>query len=133
RGCSTHTQKGLFMTVTLDHNSPAADGASAENRQVGARPSEQEALDAYSSVVTAVADQLLPSVASLTVGRHVQSRRQAQGSGSGIVLTPDGFVLTSAHVVAGTNGGQVALADGRTFDLELVGSDRLSDLAVVRV
>ncbi|HVF13347.1 MAG TPA: hypothetical protein VM942_02040, partial [Acidimicrobiales bacterium] len=62
-------------------------------------PSDAEALDAYSTVVTTVADRLLPSVASLRVMARVPGGRQQQGSGSAVVVTGDGFLLTSAHVV----------------------------------
>jgi S1-C subfamily serine protease len=98
----------------------------------GAPEAEWGALDAYSSVVTSVAERLLPSVASLRVARRVRGGYQAAGAGSGVVITPDGFLLTSAHVVAGTDGGTAAFADGRESELEVVGTDPLSDLAVVR-
>ncbi len=68
--------------------------------------SEREALDAYSRLVTEVAEQLTPSVANLRVMRRARGGRVPVGLGSAIVLTPDGFLLTSAHVVAGrTDGG----------------------------
>src|SRR4029079_11516695 len=67
--------------------------------QVTNAPEELEALDAYSRVVTTVAEKLGPSVANL---RILTRRRSAAGGGSGVVITPDGFMLTSAHVVAGT-------------------------------
>ncbi|HLK10242.1 MAG TPA: trypsin-like peptidase domain-containing protein [Candidatus Binatia bacterium] len=89
---------------------------------------EQTALDAYSAVVTTVAERLTPSVASLAVDRG----RRGGGSGSGIVITPDGFVLTSAHVVAGADGGRAAFVDGAELPFRVVGRDPLSDLAVVR-
>jgi S1-C subfamily serine protease len=94
---------------------------------------EREALDAYSSIVTDVAERLLPSVASLSVIRGNDARRALAGSGSAVVLSPDGFLLTSAHVVAGARGGRATFSDGREADLEVRGSDPLSDLAVVRV
>jgi len=95
--------------------------------------SEAEALDAYSSVVVRVAERVLQSVASLRVMRAVAGGRLPQGSGSAVVLAGDGYLLTSAHVVDGSNGGVAALADGREYDFDVVGADRLSDLAVVRV
>src|SRR6266516_2430904 len=97
----------------------------------GASPSEAEALDAYSSIVTSVAELVAPSVVNLRVSRRFRGAR-AEGGGSGVVITPDGFILTSAHVVQGTDRGSAALADGREFDIEIVGTDALSDLAVVR-
>jgi serine protease Do len=94
---------------------------------------EAEALDAYSSAVIRVAERLSPSVANLRVSRRVRGGRVVSGGGSGVVITPDGFLLTSAHVVAGASGGtRASFSDGRELDLELVGADALSDLAVLR-
>ena len=89
---------------------------------------EAEALDAYSRVVTFVAETVSPSVANLRVGR-----RRYAGGGSGVVITPDGFLLTSAHVV-GSRASRItaSFTDGRELGLRLVGTDPLSDLAVLR-
>ncbi len=96
--------------------------------------SEEEALDAYSLAVTTVAERLSPSVANLRVSRRVRGGRILDGGGSGVVITPDGFTLTSAHVVARTEGkGRASFVDGRELKFEVVGSDPLSDLAVLRV
>jgi S1-C subfamily serine protease len=96
--------------------------------------SEEEALDAYSLAVTTVAERLSPSVANLRVSRRVRGGRILDGGGSGVVITPDGFTLTSAHVVARTEGkGRASFVDGRELEFEVVGSDPLSDLAVLRV
>jgi S1-C subfamily serine protease len=104
------------------------------DRLVGAEGerAEEEALDAYSSIVTGVARKLSPAVANLRVARGVAGRRGMDGGGSGVVITPDGFMLTSAHVVAGTGGGVASFVDGREVDVDVVGADPLSDLAVVR-
>src|SRR6476661_2243876 len=99
-----------------------------------AEVSEEEALDAYSLAVTCVAERLSPSVANLRVSRRVRGGRVLDGGGSGVVITPDGFTLTSAHVVARTEGrGRASFVDGRELEFEVVGSDPLSDLAVLRV
>jgi S1-C subfamily serine protease len=96
--------------------------------------SEDEALDAYSLAVTTVAERLSPSVGNLRVSRRVRGGRILDGGGSGVVITPDGFTLTSAHVVARTEGkGRASFVDGRELEFEVVGSDPLSDLAVLRV
>jgi S1-C subfamily serine protease len=76
-----------------------------------------------------VARTVLPSIASLRVG---SAQGRGQGAGSGVVITPDGFLVTSAHVVAGNRRGQAALVEGEEFDFEVVGADPLSDLAVIR-
>ena len=93
-------------------------------------PGDREALDAYSRVVTHVADALGPSVANLRIrGR----RGWATGGGSGVVITPDGFMLTSAHVVAGPGRRvRASFTDGSDLEATLVGADPLSDLAVLR-
>jgi len=95
--------------------------------------SDEEALDAYSRAVVTVAERLSPSVANLRVSRRVRGGRVATGGGSGVVITPDGFMLTSAHVVAGTDGKvEATFVDGREVAAEVVGADPLSDLAVLR-
>ncbi len=96
-------------------------------------PDEAEALDAYSRTVAGAAERLAPSVANLRVMRPTRRGRVPAGAGSGVVLTPDGFLLTSAHVVAGrSREGRAAFVDGREFRFSVVGSDALSDLAVLR-
>jgi serine protease Do len=97
-----------------------------------AAPSDEGPLDAYSRVVTEVARRLAPSVANLRVSRRIARGRRVDGGGSGVVITPDGFVLTSAHVVAGSDRGVASFVDGRELTIEVVGADTLSDLAVLR-
>jgi len=119
------------MTTMADRTLNA--GAAGPEEMVptnGASPSaEAAALDAYSQVVTRVAEVLLPSVASLRVGAD----GWAKGSGSAVAISEDGFLVTSAHVVAGAAAGTAAFGDGRELPYEVTGIDRLSDLAVVRV
>jgi S1-C subfamily serine protease len=99
----------------------------------GALPSDDEALDAYSRVVTDVAQRLAPSVGNLRVSRRVRGGRRLDGGGSSVAVTPDGFMLTSAHVVYRTDGtGRASFVDGRDVEFEVVGADALSDLAVLR-
>ena len=94
---------------------------------------EDEALDAYSLAVVTIAERLSPSVANLRVSRTVRGGRRAVGGGSGVVITPDGFMLTSAHVVAGADRKvEASFVDGREVAAEVVGADPLSDLAVLR-
>jgi serine protease Do len=96
------------------------------------RPSDDEALDAYSRVVTTVARDLAPSVANLRVTRRLRGGRVAVGGGSAVVIAPDGFLLTSAHVVEGARGGEASFVDGRAMRFSVTGADPLSDLAVLR-
>ena len=94
---------------------------------------EVEALDAYSRTVSGVAERLAPSVANLRVTRRTRSGSVPAGAGSGVVLTPDGFILTSAHVVTGPGRrGRAAFVDGRELPFTVIGSDPLADLAVLR-
>jgi S1-C subfamily serine protease len=95
--------------------------------QATANPTEAAALDAYSTVVTSVAERVLPAVASLRVGRAGRG-----GAGSAVVITPDGFLVTSAHVVAQGGSASASFIDGTEYDVDVVGADPLSDLAVAR-
>ena len=92
-------------------------------------PTEQQALDAYSTIVTSVAERVLPSMASLRIGR---GGRGIGGAGSGVVITPDGYLVTSAHVVASGSSASASFLDGTEYDVDVVGADHLSDLAVAR-
>ena len=88
---------------------------------------DADALDAYSAVVTTVAQTVLPSVASISV----RSRR-GNGGGSASVITADGYLLTSAHVVAASRSAEATFADGTTVAADIAGRDELSDLAVLK-
>ncbi|MGH1550025.1 S1C family serine protease [Leifsonia poae] len=88
---------------------------------------DRAALDAYSAAVVRVAETVLPSVAAVSV-----RTRSGAGAGSASVISADGHLLTSAHVVAGATGTELSFADGTTVDAEVVGTDPLSDLAVLR-
>jgi len=87
-------------------------------------------LDGYSQIVAGVAAELTPKVASLRVSRG--AGRQAEGLGSAVVYTGDGFLLTNAHVVGRASGGTALFSDGTSSPFTIVGADPLSDLAVVR-
>ena len=95
-----------------------------------ATPTEREALDAYSQIVSTVAERVLPSVASLRVSRSGSPRDG--GAGSGVVITPDGYLVTSAHVVAQARSASASFIDGTEYELDVVGADPLSDLAIAR-
>ena len=92
--------------------------------------SSESALDAYSQIVTGVAAGLTPRVASLRVPQ--EGSRGAQSQGSAVVFTPDGFLLTNAHVVGSSSRGTALFSDGTTVPFTVVGADPLSDLAVLR-
>lgn len=91
-------------------------------------PSEEtEALDAFSRVIVQVADQLRPAVVHLSAGRG-----RAAGQGSGVLFTPDGFLLTNHHVIQGATRVRVRLGDGQDVAGRVVGADPWTDLAVVQ-
>jgi serine protease Do len=92
---------------------------------------DADAFDAYSRTVSGVAEQLTPSVAHLAVARRTR-RGRAEGAGSGVAISSDGYMLTSAHVVAGGHRVTASFSDGRELRAEVIGADALSDLAVVR-
>jgi len=114
------------------------DSTSPSNPEFGPSPESErlpdaEAFDAYSRTVSGVAERLGPSVAHLAVGRTTRRGRRAVGAGSGVVISADGFMLSAAHVVAGSEGsGTASFPDGREFAFEVIGADPLSDLAVLR-
>ena len=88
-------------------------------------------LDAYSRTVSGVAELLIPRVAALTV-QHRTRRGVGQGAGSGVVFTEDGFLLTNAHVIGRATDGTASFADGTSATFRVVGTDPLSDLAVIQ-
>jgi S1-C subfamily serine protease len=85
---------------------------------------DDELLDAYSRAVTNAVDLVGPSVVKIDLER---------GGGSGVIFTPDGFILTNAHVVSRTERPHVTLPDGRSMTADVVGRDAHSDLAVIRI
>src|SRR2546423_6912359 len=125
--------------ATLDAEAGAAADEAARRQADAARQltdaaaASAEALDSYSHTVAGVAERLSPSVANLRVLRATRRGRVPAGAGSAVVLTRDGFLITSAHVVAGRDrAGRATFVDGREIGFDVVGADPLSGLAVLR-
>jgi S1-C subfamily serine protease len=115
----------VALREALDVGAPAGPLDEAETLAI-----EEEALDAYSIAVSSAAARIIPSVASLRIERRAGG--WGAGAGSGVAFTPDGYLVTNAHVVAGTERGTATFVDGDELAFEVVGRDPLSDLAVVR-
>ena len=110
-----------------------SDGVADEVRASNHEPlPDADAFDAYSRTVSGVAERLTSSVAHLAVSRRTW-RGRAEGAGSGVAISSDGYMLTSAHVVAGGRGLSASFSDGRELSGKVEGADPLSDLAVVQV
>ncbi|HEX9246012.1 MAG TPA: trypsin-like peptidase domain-containing protein [bacterium] len=130
------TQWGYWNVRTLetlseiDKEQQAAPAASAD---------ETPLLDAYSKAVVGAVQRVGPAVVSLAVAMPAPERLQrrglpeVQGAGSGVIIAPDGYVLTNSHVVHAARRMEARLQDGRTVAAQLVGDDPHSDLAVIRV
>jgi S1-C subfamily serine protease len=116
--------------------SPVSSGT-ARSRPEGSAPSDSELLDAYSQAVTGVVDRVGPAVVHIHVGKPGRGKKGGRGgqeaTGSGFIITPDGYVVTNSHVVEGAGSIEVTAADGSRFPGELVGQDPATDIAVVRI
>jgi S1-C subfamily serine protease len=115
---------------TLD-SSPYGNPDGKTNANPNGNP-ESNPLDSYSQIVSGVAERLTPKVASLRVPRGGQGYGRGESLGSGVVFTGDGFLLTNAHVVGRSTNGTAEFSDGTSAPFRVVGSDPLSDLAVLR-
>lgn len=124
--------------VELDWVSETNPIEEGSRKPYGTNPDDTALLDDMSRTFVRVVDEVGPAVVSLNVTKLVpiRGRRRSvetSGAGSGVIVTPDGYVLTNSHVVSETDTLTATLMDGRTFTATLVGDDPATDLAIVRI
>ncbi len=133
---------GTIIPISMTMQSAAQPGSNSSRPladQPTAEPHDGALLDAYSAAVIEVVDKISPTVVKIEVSHHIPRRRGSQreenisGSGSGVIFTPDGFILTNSHVVHNAAAISATLSDGRNFKASLIGDDPFTDLAVIRI
>jgi S1-C subfamily serine protease len=116
---------------------PDAYAAPKENRSVPISEADKKILDAYSRIIVDVVKEAGPSVVHVHVRQDTdgsgRSQQRAEASGSGVIIAPDGYMVTNSHVVENAAGIDVSLADGSSFQAEIIGLDKATDLALLRV
>ena len=129
---ATHPDTDLVEpTIALDEDVPPTSRLSEEEAEA--------VLDAYSAAVVAVADRVGPSVVNIAIEKDVTAQGPGgqrvytvPGGGSGVVIAPDGYILSNSHVVHDAKNLEVTLADGRTLPARVIGDDPATDLAVIQ-
>ncbi len=129
----TAARRRAHLTL-VDDPAPASD--TPRTPPPNSETDDVALLDAYSRAVVSAADLVSPAVVKIDVRRRVrapQGQREAAGSGSGFIFTPDGLILTNSHVAGGASRLLVSFNDGLTADADLIGDDPHTDLALIRV
>jgi len=121
---------GIALVPVLDE---AGDASKADHPAKSARESDGAILDAYSRAITGAVARVRPSVVHIQIEASGRRGGSRQGTGSGFIIAPDGYVITNSHVAGGAKALQATLPDGRTVAGTLVGDDPDSDLAVVKI
>jgi len=123
------------IEVTIKTIGPADDHAGSSSESDSKTPGDRDTLllDAYSQAVVSVVDAVGPSVVSVSVGKNGNNRAADQvGAGSGVVIAPDGYILTNDHVIQKADSLEVVLTDGSRYSAALIGTDPATDIAVIR-
>jgi S1-C subfamily serine protease len=117
--------------LKLLHDTSQHDSQSGTNSHEN--DGDDSLLDEYSKTVTGVVDSVGPAVVSIKTKQTDHNATEGEGSGSGVLITPDGFILTNNHVVENTTGLLVTLTENQSYTAEIVGRDPATDLAVIHV
>ena len=123
----------VYSLMKLLAGGDVGRGGNGQPHGLARSEQDEDLLDAYSRAVVGVAEKVGPAVVGIGVRKRAQGPRVRQeGAGSGVIIAPDGFILTNNHVVEGAQDVEVSLTDGRMFPAQIVGGDPATDLAVVR-
>jgi S1-C subfamily serine protease len=139
-GRECNMDKNLLYVKDLGEEVDSGLGGSTSGFIKDDEPRAEGLLDAYSRAVITVAERVSPTVVSIKTTQEVKAQTprgvvpfDAMASGSGVIITPDGYILTNSHVVHNTKGLEVSLSDGRSFPAQVIGEDPDTDLAVIRI
>ncbi len=129
-----HVEADTFGLLKLLAGGTAGSNGTISHSDGGSTNDDVGLLDAYSRAVTSVVERVAPTVVAINVEKNGSAAQQyAEGAGSGVIIAPDGFILTNNHVVENVSRVSVTLTDGRDMEASVIGTDAATDLAVIRV